>query len=229
MNNYNPMPPPVAPQNSNKKLIIAIVVLSLLLVGGGVTLLLLSNKSDSTATASETLNGGDLTTAEIDAIDEPTGMGTTDDDDALSADDNDPEVQQLSRRLSGFKYATYHNQRYGYLLQVPDFMAPGPESQNGDGCKFFYNGISLSAYASHNALDYDVAQQMELVDANRQANRQTMGDNAFLLSGREADGTRYELKSVLKDEVWFTVRLNYPAKFSSVIAPLSQIVSGFEP
>lgn len=246
-NGYPQQMPPSQPGKKGNGLIIAIIVAALLLVGGGVAAFLLLRNKDAAPAGGEQpaalIEKTDTTDADIIEtdknsaenagldMDEPTGKGVdeTDLDATEMSDGEDPEVEQVKQRLQRFQYSTYQNQRFGYQLNVPDFMAPGPESQNGDGRTFYFDGISLAVYASHNALEYDVAQQMDLVDETRQATRRTIGDNAFLLSGQEDDGTIYELKSVLKNDIWYTVRLDYPAKMMSVVAPLRQIVTGFEP
>ncbi len=248
------MPPQQPKKNSNKTLI-AVLLAAVLLVCGGVAAFLLLNNKKSDSSAGETtaiadvegksdtpsalvadeerdeLDKGETANIrqETDDIDEPMGKGGDENEIASANTDDDPEVAQVKKRLNNFQYSTYQNQRFGYQLNVPNFMAPGPESQNGDGRQFYFNGISLSVYASHNALDYDVAQQMDQMDNERQAVRRKIGNNAFMLSGKGDEGKLYEQKTVLKDEVWYTVRLDYPAKFKSVIAPLSQIVTGFEP
>lgn len=255
----NPYPPqngyprqtqPSQPGKKGNGLIIAIIVAGLLLVGGGVTaFLLLRNKNtapvggeqpsallekpDTTDADKKEAgpNDAENTLTEDNGIGEPTGKGIDETSiDATEASDvDDPEVAQVKQRLQRFQYDAYYNARYDFTLQVPDFMAPGPEAQNGDGRKFFFNGITLSAFASHNALETDVDGQMDFQDPDRKARRQRVGGNAFTLKGRGDDGQLYELKSVLKDEVWYTARIDYPEKFKSVIAPLSQIVAHFEP
>ena len=42
-----------------------------------------------------------------------------------------------TEKQNNVKYETYHNERYGYSLEYPDFLIPQGEADNGDGQKFF--------------------------------------------------------------------------------------------
>ena len=146
--------------------------------------------------------------------------------DHSSSFNDDKEVAEVRKRITRYQYSRYHNDRFNFDLDVPDFMVP-EQSQNGDGVKFHYKDITLMTYASHNALETDAVTELNKRDAN--ATRNYLASNTFCISGKTDDGKLYEEKAVLKNDVWYTTRLEYPAKYKSFIGSLSQIVTYFEP
>lgn len=242
-----PTQPQPEPKKSRKGAIIAAVIATLVILGGGVAAFFLlrnSDKSPSSTDSSTALSenikendatgkGGDFDLD--DNMDKVGGKGDTDiskDDNRIDVDDNstsnndDAEVAEVKKRISRYQYSRYHNDRFNYDLDVPDFMVPR-HSQNGDGVKFFYKDIMLMTYASHNALETDAVKELNYRDAD--ATRNYLSSNSFCISGKTDDGKLYEEKAVLKDDVWYTTRLEYPAKYKSFIGSLSQIVTYFEP
>lgn len=241
------MPQQPEPKKSRKGAVIAAAIATLVILGGGVAAFFLLRNSDKSSSSTDSPTALSENTKENDAtgkggdfdLDDNTekvgGKGDTDitiDDDRIGVDDksssfnDDAEVEEVRKRISRYQYSRYHNDRFNYDLDVPDFMVPR-HSQNGDGVRFFYKDIMLMTYASHNALETDAVTELNSRDAD--ATRNYLSSNTFSISGKTADGKLYEEKAVLKDDVWYTTRLEYPAKYKSFIGSLSQIVTYFEP
>lgn len=45
-------------------------------------------------------------------------------------------ISKINKQQSNVKYETYHNERYEYSVEYPDFLIPQGEAYNGDGQKF---------------------------------------------------------------------------------------------
>lgn len=244
-----PIPPltpvsPQEPQKNRKGAVIAAVIACLLILGGGVAAFFLLRNSDNSSSSNDSSTVvSDSTTANhnntnCDLEDDVTGKGDADidlDDDIQINDDTDlsnypkneeGDLNEVKQRLSRFQYSSYHNDRFNFDLNYPDFMA-SDYSQNGDGVKFHYKDITLMTYASHNVLNTDVVTELNRRDTN--AIRNYLSSNSFTISGKTDNGLLYEEKAVLKNDVWYTTRLEYPVKYKSIIGSLSQIVTNFEP
>ena len=141
---YTPNPPQQPPQKGKGGIIAAAIIGFLLVAGGvGAALYFLNKDKEPAKTglsdtlkqkkASESVGEGDLvidegTTASGGAEasgEQPTAGETV----AANGDD----LEALERRLSQFEYTSYENDRFGYRVNIPNFMAPGPEPQNGGG------------------------------------------------------------------------------------------------
>lgn len=235
---YTPNPPQQPPKKGKGGIIAAAIIGFLLVAGGvGAALYFLNKDKEPAKTglsdtlkqkkASESVGEGDLvidegTTASggAEASGEQPTAGET-----IAA--NGDDLEALERRLSQFEYTSYENDRFGYRVNIPNFMAPGPEPQNGDGRAYYYRDITLSTYASNNALDNSIAEEIKLRDPN--AHKEKVGANFFIITGSAAEGKVYNEKTVLRNGVFYTVRLEYPEKYTSVMMPLRQIVDNFEP
>ena len=231
------------PPKRGRGWLIALIIAGVLLVGGGVALaIILLNKDkgsseapttavvDSTAVKGgdtdlvidedSTSTSGDQAGDEID-VDDNGGVGS---DDTSSMSD---EVADVKKRLDHFEYSSYDNSRFGFSANVPNFMAPGPESENGDGCAFYYHKLTLRVYASYNALDTNVKSEMKRRDSG--AYERMMGDNWFAQSGTTDEGLKYREKAILRGDVWYTRRMEYPANYTSADSNLKQLIIGWEP
>jgi hypothetical protein len=93
---------------------------------------------------------------------------------------------------------TYHNERYGTMIDYPDFFKAGPPPANNDGLAFKSpDGAEFSVFASYNALEFDLAGFRDFIvknlDAGKVITYQARGDDWFVISGTKgSDGVFYE-------------------------------------
>lgn len=115
------------------------------------------------------------------------------------------------------EYSRYHNERYGFSLDVPTFLEHKDIPDNGDGA-IFYDGsgeVELSAYGCHAAglQDYNTIDSLYQTIKNSVDYKVTYDakkDNWFVLSG-ESDGNIVYEKYVLKsDETYNCFCIVYP-------------------
>lgn len=233
------------PPKRGRGWLIALIIAGVLLVGGGVALaiILLNKDNGNTPTSVATTDSTAVATNTDLVIDEDstsTGNGTEGDEvdfndegdsgvgeSGYNTEGMDEEIADVKKRLDRFQYATYTNSRFGFNANIPDFMAPGPESENGDGCAFFYHKLELRVYASHNALDTDVQSEPARRDPN--AYERMRGNDYFAQSGTTSEGLKYREKAILRGDVWYTMRMEYPEAYTPAVANLKQIINGWEP
>lgn len=113
------------------------------------------------------------------------------------------------------EYTTYRNGRFGFSIDIPDFLHAGREPDNGSGLTFTSSDgtITLIAYGSHDALMYGgIAGLYEarLADAEFPVSYKVQKDNWCVLSG-DYDNTVYYQKCIYKsDETINEFLITYP-------------------
>ncbi|RTQ50598.1 hypothetical protein EJV47_08140 [Hymenobacter gummosus] len=124
----------------------------------------------------------------------------------------------LAFQTAPLKYQTYHNARFGYSIPYPAALVkPFPESRNGDGRRFVSAdaATTLTAYAHYNALDYTVAQQLQMSRKSWQRRGATITlaqtlPGSYVLSGTYESAIFYE-KGALQNGTFSTFIWQYPA------------------
>ena len=95
-------------------------------------------------------------------------------------------------------WRTYQNDRYGTIIEYPDFFRAGPAPDANDGRSFTNaDGASFSVFASYNALDFDLAGYRDFIVKNLSAGKiityRAQGPDWFVISGTAgADAIFYE-------------------------------------
>ena len=109
-------------------------------------------------------------------------------------------------------YDTYTNPRFGFSILYPTFLTPKPEPENGDGRIFSKGDEEMSVFASYNVLDDSIE---ELFKECKNSYIGTVSyavqkDNWFVVSGTNEEGTILYRKTILTDDVEYTLNLLYP-------------------
>lgn len=121
-------------------------------------------------------------------------------------------------QVAPLRYQTYQNARFGYSIPYPAALVrPQPEAENGDGRRFVSadGTTTLTAYAGYNALDYTVAQQMQMSRQSWQEKgaKVTLAKvlpDGYVLSGTVKSTIFYE-KAALHNGTFSTFSWQYPA------------------
>lgn len=110
-------------------------------------------------------------------------------------------------------YETYTNPRFGYSLAYPSFLTPQPESINGDG-RTFSNGNNeeITVYASYNVLESSIQDIKQMYESSFEGSidYSTQKSNWFVLSGVNSKGNVFYMKTILDNDVEYTVQITYP-------------------
>lgn len=116
------------------------------------------------------------------------------------------------------KYRTYHNERFGFCLEVPFqiFEAQRPP-ENGDGLRFLshWGESLLLSYGGH-SLGMSLKEHMEFSleagdfrDRKRELSYQRIADDFFILSGYVGEKIFYR-RTYLENKIFKTLYLEYP-------------------
>lgn len=113
------------------------------------------------------------------------------------------------------EYKTYRNGRFGFKIDVPDFLYAGSEPDNGSGLTFTSSDgtITLTVYGSHDALMYGGIAGLygaRLSEADFPVSYKVQKGNWCVLSG-DYDNTVYYQKCIYKsDETINEFLITYP-------------------
>ncbi|WP_028898258.1 hypothetical protein [Prevotella sp. HUN102] len=143
---------------------------------------------------------------------------------SIPADDLE-DYEEMASRLTVIKYNSYVNSEYGYELSYPDFLTPEPESSDGKSRRFVYKDITLNVSGHFNTMNWDVKTAMKVLSEN--ASEEYIKDNYYIVSGTRGK-KRYHVKAILMEDTWYTIRLEYPPKYETVITPLVNVVKNFQ-
>ena len=110
-------------------------------------------------------------------------------------------------------YDVYTNSRFGFSIMYPTFLSPQPEPENGDG-RVFSNGKDeeISVYALHNVLDQSIEDLYQECQSSVDGTvtYADQKDNWFVVSGTNSEGKILYRKTILHDDVEYTVSVTYP-------------------
>lgn len=124
------------------------------------------------------------------------------------------EVEQsIISQPQQIEYETYINSRYGYSIPYPTFLTPQPEAYNGDGRVFTNgNGEEMRVYAMENVLESTIQElkemQEEIIDGS--VDYSVLKKNWFVISGIHSNGSIYYMKTILSDDIEYSVQITYP-------------------
>ncbi len=126
---------------------------------------------------------------------------------------SDNVVSKATTNNEAIRYDTYTNTRFGFSIMYPTFLTPEPEPENGDG-RIFSKGKyeEMSVYASYNVLDESIEELFKECKNSYIGNVSyaVQKDNWFVVSGTNEEGTILYRKTILTDDVEYTVNLIYP-------------------
>ena len=116
------------------------------------------------------------------------------------------------------QYDAYHNSRYNYTVEYPDFLIPQGEADNGDGQKFLSEdqNIKLLVYGSRrfdfngdgDYLPIDKAFEESLAVIEDVLNKK-LEDNHYIIAYK-VDDVLYSDWALLYDEIYYNIRFEYP-------------------
>ena len=110
-------------------------------------------------------------------------------------------------------YDTYINPRFGFSIMYPTILPPQPEPENGDG-RAFSNGKDeeMSVFASYNVLDDSIEEIFQECKSSYigTVTYALQKDNWFVVSGTDEEGAILYRKTILTDDIEYTVNLIYP-------------------
>jgi len=126
----------------------------------------------------------------------------------------------------------YTNARFGYRINYPENMLlPQGESDNGDGQRFIsVNGdIEMTVSGINNVLNSTLMTQfkqdiLEKAKLNKTVTFQLIKRDFYIISGYIKDKIYYQ-KTILKDDIFMTLCIVYPANQRSIIDPMVSEIS----
>lgn len=141
---------------------------------------------------------------------------------------------------SAVTYSVYRNTRYGYSVEVPAFLAPQPEAENGDGRRFVSEdgGVEMAAWGEQNVFNRSLKEEYE--ERLRELEKtgivppyRVFRTTWFVLSWRAGDALLYERTAASREAraadappaQFATVTLRYQAAQEKSMAPVVTRVS----
>lgn len=117
-------------------------------------------------------------------------------------------------------YKTYHNERFDYSVDYPDFLIPQGEAGNKDGQKFFSEDreVKMSVYRAFrmNMVTGDMLSIQEALekDANNLNVRdKKMENNFYILSGITEGNTYFSQYTMLINNEYYTIFFEYEYEY----------------
>lgn len=121
-------------------------------------------------------------------------------------------------------YMEYSNRRFGFSVSYPDFLKPQPVSDNQDGRVFKKDSQTyMTAYGCYNVNEETIS---ELYHNARKLSDtyHACGNDWFVVSGNNSDGTIYYKRSAMSGDVIYTLCFNYKPSESDLFSRLIPIV-----
>ena len=126
-----------------------------------------------------------------------------------------PSTENLNTKSptnDAISYDTYTNPRFGFSIMYPTFLSPQPEPENGDGRIFKGVNEEMSVFASYNVLDDSIEKLFKECKNSYigTVSYAVQKDNWFVVSGTDEEGTILYRKTILTNDIEYTVNLIYP-------------------
>lgn len=126
----------------------------------------------------------------------------------------------------------YTNARFGYRINYPeDMLLPQGESDNGDGQRFISvdGDIEMTVSGINNVLNNTLMTQykqdiLEKDRLNKTVAYQVIKKDFYVISGQIKNIIYYQ-KTMLKDDIFMTLYITYPANQRSKIDPIVSEIS----
>lgn len=143
-------------------------------------------------------------------------------------DDTTTKVSNNGSSWTGLSYKTYYNDRFGYRIDYPSVMSVSDKSSNGDGRTFSYGGLTITVFGSYNALFTNVQEQFK-ENCKPTDTYKVVKSNWYVCSGVDSKGFVYYEKSILKNDIWYTVILEYPKSMKEDLDEVvTRVVNSFK-
>ena len=124
--------------------------------------------------------------------------------------DNNVSSNNLRKNIwENVSYKTYINDRFGYRIDYPSLLKVSKKADNNDGCSFSYGGLTITVFGIYNTLFRSVNEQYQ-EDQKPTDTYKVIRNDWFVRSGVDDKGYIYYQKSMLKNDIWYTVILEYP-------------------
>lgn len=137
-----------------------------------------------------------------------------------------------SQKSNDIGYYTYTNERFGFSIDYPSFLTPGPPPENNDGLEFkSADGmVSFAASGSNNALFYTIEDlynnQLNYIGVN--PSYKHLGSNNYALSWEENGMIHYSYK-ILGEGSMNTFVFIYPSSKKEYYDPIvNRIYNSFK-
>ncbi|MDD2386708.1 MAG: hypothetical protein PHP52_07975 [Bacteroidales bacterium] len=123
-------------------------------------------------------------------------------------------------QLSNVKYETYHNDRYEFTVEYPDFLIPQGEATNEDGQKFLSKNqdIQLIVYCDYKSNFLEAGDIYMIGEAYEEelklkegVTNKKLGDNHYLIQYKVNDILHFDY-AMLNGENYFNIQFLYPEK-----------------
>ena len=144
---------------------------------------------------------------------------------------------KADKQKSTVTYETYHNDRYDYTVEYPDFLTPQDEADAGDGQKFFSEDqkIQMLVYYQFKN-DFNADGENLPID---QAYEEDLKFKEGVIS-KKLEKDRYTIESkvgnimhthyvLVGDDMFFNIRFQYPEKEKNRMeGVVENVISGFK-
>ena len=141
-----------------------------------------------------------------------------------------------TEKQNNVKYETYHNERYGYSLEYPDFLIPQGVADNGDGQKFFSEDqkIQLFVYYEYKINIMEGGELYSIGGAYKEDLNSKDGIFNTKLEGQhyiieyKMDDLLHTDYATLIGESYFNIRFQYPEKEKEIMkGVIEHVINSF--
>lgn len=115
-------------------------------------------------------------------------------------------------------WSTYCNERFGFCIQRPAFMAPQPPPQNGDGQEFRLGSARLTAFGSNQVLS--LAETYRLAQKDLRVTYRVLRPEFFVVSGYKKGFMVVYHYTKATGRAYVSVYLEYPVSQKKTYDPL---------
>lgn len=131
-------------------------------------------------------------------------------------------------------YETYHNNRYDYTVEFPDFLIPQGEATNQDGQKFVSED-QKNQLMVYGAFRFDYNEGSELISIDKAYAEDLASQKVILKSKFEGNHYSIEYKvddmlhtdyATLNGDTYFNIRFQYPEKEKEMMTGVVEHVIG---
>ena len=143
-----------------------------------------------------------------------------------------PQAGSIEEQMASLTWKTIHNDRYQFNIDYPSFMQPMPVSDNGDGMTFRWKDMALIVWGENNLEDEDAVQSEydnQVSFLGHDPVYKVIQSDYFIISDYDDEGNVFYRKSVLKDDVWYTMMFVFPKEYRKRIDKLIEKVDLFTP
>lgn len=123
----------------------------------------------------------------------------------------------------------YHNDRYGFNFVYPSCFYRVNNSQNGDGQAFQCEQVVLRAFAENNVLNRSIGEALRIHMETYRTTYRVQRGNHYIASGYTPNGWVYYEKCVLRGDVFYTARIDYPKRYQNDVEGIISEIAAYQP